>query len=140
MVLSRKVMLLWGGRAFFLCVLLLPVLEACGANRLWAGAAILIFLILALIFFFIRYKNCVFEATTQGIRIRTGILIHKSLYVKYRHIVAANRIYTPLSRRLNLSNPVIYCEGAAFLLPPLEDRLTQQIENNIKAEVRKYGP
>ncbi len=137
MGLSRKVLILWNVRVFVLLVLLFPVSDFIPLSNLLRLLIFLLLFISAFMFFYIRYKTCVFEATAESIKISTGIIIRKSMHIKYRHVVAANQICTPLSQHLELSNLIIYCEGATFLLPPLTAALSTEIEENIKTEVAK---
>lgn len=140
MGLSRKVLLLWSVRVFVLLVLALPLMELTGAGRPWCLVIFIFLALSAFVFFMLRYKSCTIEITPEHLTLHTGIIIRRKLSIRFRHIVGINRICTPLSSRLQLSNPVIFCEGAVFLLPPLEKAVTEQIENNIKSEVEEYEP
>lgn len=135
MGLSRRVLLLWSVRIFVLLTLLFPVSDYTGVKRSWCVLIFLLIFLFAFLIFYFRYRACLIKATAEGIKISAGIIIRRTLYVKYRHVVSANRIYTPLSQHLGLSNLIIYCEGAAFLLPPLTNPLIKVIEESIKSEV-----
>ncbi|MBQ8001260.1 MAG: PH domain-containing protein [Ruminococcus sp.] len=137
MGLSRRVLLLWNIRVFLILVLLFPVSDYLSVDRIWRLLIFLIIFVCILVYFLFRYKSCVLELKKESLTLHTGVLIRRALTVKYRHIVAVNEVHTPLSHHLNLCNLLIYFEGAAFLLPPLDKKLTQQIESNIKAEVTK---
>ncbi len=139
MGLSRKVLQLWNVRVFVLLVLLFPVSDYLPIGRFWSFLILLLTLLSAFVLFYIRYKACVFKVAKKGITLYTGVIIRKELYIKYSHVLSVSRLYTPLSKHLGLSNLVIYCEGATFLLPPLPLSIISIIEENIKAEVTKNG-
>ncbi len=136
MCLSGKVLLLWNVRVFVLLVLLFPVSDYTGIGTPWCLLIFLLLLLSAFLYFQLRYKFCTLELTQKDITLSTGILIRRKLYIKYKNTVAVSRIYTPLSRHLGLCNPVVYCEGATFLLPPLTPQITDLIEENIKTEAQ----
>lgn len=135
MGLSRKALLLWSLRVFVILVLLFPVSDYLPVDMLWRLLLFLISFVCTFVYFLLRYKSCTLELNKDSLILHTGVLIHRNLTVKYRHIVAVNGIHTPLSQHLNLYYPVIYCEGATFILPPLSPDVWQEIEKNIRSEV-----
>ena len=134
MGLSKKVLLLWNVRAFLFSLLFFLFMDFFLSDRLWAVLSSLFLMLISSAVLYLRFRFCTFEVTEEGIIIRKGILIRKTLYIKYRFVIAVNRIRTPLSAYMGISSLIIYCEGSTFLLPPLENSLTQQIEKHIKTE------
>lgn len=134
MGLSKKVLLLWQTRVFLFSLLFYIFMDYFLSDRLWAVLSSFCLMLISSAVLYLRFRFCTLDITEEGVIIRKGILIQKTLYIKYRFALAVNRIRTPLSAYMGLSNLIIYCEGSAFLLPPLKNTLIKQIEKHIKAE------
>lgn len=134
MGLSKKVLLLWQTRVFLFSLLFYIFMDYFLSDRLWAVLSSFCLMLISSAVLYLRFRFCTLEVTEEGVIIRKGILIQKTLYIKYRFALAVNRIRTPLSAYMELSNLIIYCEGSTFLLPPLENTLIKLIEKHIKAE------
>ncbi len=132
MKLSSRVLLLWGVRIFLLPLPFTPLLEKGFGSKtvLWLSY----FIITSVIFciFYIKYKTCTITLSSAGISLSSGFFIRKHLYIKHRHILAATKVYTPLSKVLGICNLVLYCEGSTFVFPPLEKELAAHIEAETK--------
>lgn len=132
MKLSSKVLVLWGARIFLLPLPLIPLLEQIFSSRLVLWGVYFLLTLGVFCFFFVRYKTCVFTATSLATDLSSGFLIRRHLHIKHRHTIACARIYTPLSQKLGLCNPVLYCEGSTFILPPMTENLAKKIESEIR--------
>ena len=138
MKLSSKVLILWGVGVFLLPLPVTPLLEKGFDSKLVLWVVYLLVTSAVFCVFYIKYKTCVVKLTPSKLSLESGYFIRKHLHIKQRHILAATRVSTPLSQKLKLSTLVLYCEGSTFILPPLTEAFTKQIESKIQSSEENY--
>ncbi len=133
MTLPKNVLLLWSGRIVFLNAVLIPLLNLSPAPFLY-----FIFLGLANIFviafLFIKYKSFILILKETSVTIKSGILLRKTLEIKFTSVCAVRTFATPLAKHLSLQNPVLYCEGVTFFLPALDAKTTYNLQKQLSAK------
>lgn len=131
MKLHKKVLLVWYLRTFALAVLLFPVIDIVrkrlGISLLWTFAVTGIVITSAFLLLYIKFKSCRLSIEQDRIQLQSGILLFRTLIIKHRDICAVRLIRTPLLKAFGLCGTVLYCEGATFLLPPVEEAAAKTI-------------
>lgn len=125
-------------RVFSLFVLLIPFADFL-QDRFGVSSWLIWTLYLAvfgilILLLYIRYQSCRIEINAKSLRYKVGFFIRRTVCVNFREICAIRRVTTPLMKHFDLYSIALYCEGVTFLLPPVEDRTAQLIDNHISRE------
>lgn len=128
MASKKKVRILWGWRILSLNILLFPLADISPyiLSLLLAADAIL------LVLMFCKYKNLHITLDENKLILKQGIILRKSICIVLNRTCAIKQISSPLSRKLNLCNLLIYCEGVRFLLPLTDKPFAADIQKHIK--------
>ena len=118
MNLSGDFLWLWCGRIIFTNTFLI-IFSDLNPQPFWSFLALIIFNISLCVFLFLRYKSFSVDFSADCLLIKSGVFFSKTLQIKYSSICSVRTLSTPLARKLQLQNPVLYCEGVTFFLPPL---------------------
>lgn len=138
MRLQRNVLWVWNLRVTAFFVLLIPVIDYFTGHfelppmllrAMWIASLTIMLLLLSL-----RFRSCRIELCEKNLRYRVGVLIRRTVNVRFSSVCAMRRIYTPLLRHFGLCNTLLYCEGAIFLLPPVDTAAADLLEQNIRRE------
>ncbi|MBE6734298.1 MAG: hypothetical protein E7563_03000 [Ruminococcaceae bacterium] len=136
--MSEKVLKLWNLRLFILIVILFVICDHYTANTLFSFLFSLIIHTILSVYFVFRRRSFSLVLTADTITIHSGILVQRTLHLKLINIISVSNISTPLCSHLGLSNLILYCQGAFFILPPLENKTTTMITRAIKNEAMEY--
>ena len=138
MGLSENVLKLWNLRLFILIVVLFVICDHYTENALFSFLFSLIIHTILSVYFVFRRRSFSLVLTADTITIHSGILVHRILHLKLINIISVSNISTPLCSHLGLSNLILYCQGAFFILPPIENKTTALIFKTIKNEAMEY--
>lgn len=130
MTLSGNFLHLWSGRIVFINTFLIIFSDL--SPRPFLSFSVLIIINAFLFgFLFLRYKSFSLEFGADILTIKSGFFFAKTLQIKYSALCAVRTVSTPLAKHLHLQNPILYCEGVTFFLPPLHANAICYLQHHI---------
>ena len=138
MKLHKDVLWVWYLRTLSAGVLTFPFVhilcKATGISLLWGATALCLGEAVALLLISIRFRTCRLYIDDEKITLATGVLIRRTLTVRLQNIYSLRTLRTPLLKKYGLHSAVIYCEGGAFLLPPVKADFKDKLRNKVFSE------
>lgn len=124
MKLAKKTLYLWQIRSISFALILSGLLHFFFAELLLTLTVLGIFLAITFIYLPLLHKSYKIDFEGDNIAVSFGVIIHFAKKMPKRNLVFAERISTPLSRRLSL-NAVIFKAARGYLFVPEIDKNTE---------------
>ncbi len=133
---KKKIWILWGWRILAINILIYPMAEHLAEILPVPGVLLLTADVFLLFFLFCKYKSMQICLEENTLTFAQGILLRRTVRIRLNQACATKRFSSPLSRKLNLCNLVIFCEGVRFLLPPISKSFAAEIQKHARKAIK----